>query len=403
MLKLKWLSGPLTGQEFDLPTGPTRIGGPDADIAWELEGGLHAVLTSSDEGVSVSQDAPVWVCGERWESGKILPCHQPIDMAGLAFVVGGRDETLSSQPVPARIDLHARRIRGSWLWRLGGLVTCFVLMALALLVWQPKPVQRFDVNSWLARQLTASEFDGLSIHRQADGSLALRGRCASSQDVERLRLRLRDTGLMVRDESLCSDTLRRNVRNVLAINGYYEVDVLSGAQHDIVEIRGAITSGAAWERTVMQLQTLPGLRAWRIVNDRALWFDHLYDILSSRAELDGLSIVLSGKRLIVSGKLDAIREPALLNAIDAFNGMSTDGFVASLQDVPPVRTASALLPAPVVTVGGSDESIYVILANGMRLQSGSVLPNGYAVVNLSRRSMSLLKEQHLISLLHEVW
>jgi type III secretion protein D len=56
------------------------------------------------------------------------------------------------------------------------------------------------------------------------------------------------------------------------------------------------------------------------------------------------------------------------------------------------------LPAPVVTVGGQANSIYVVLANGMRLQAGSVLPNGYAIVRLSRRAIGLRNGEHLVSI-----
>ncbi|KWZ38151.1 type III secretion protein [Burkholderia savannae] len=398
MHKLKWLNGPLAGLEFDLPPGATRIGGDDADIALPLEGDARAELTSGEDGVRVSADARAWVDGRPWNAHGALPLGRAIDVAGVAFVLGESGDTLPALPVPARRRAAtAASTRALACAALACAAIVAIVAGLALILWRPPAPARFDVDAWLAQQMRAPALHGLHARRAADGSVEVSGLCASSGDVERLRARLRARGIAMRDASLCADTLRENVRNVLALNGYRDVDVRSDATLDGVEIRGPIVADAAWQRVAAQLQMLGGLRAWRAVNDRALWFGRLYEALSARVPLDGLNIVMSGKTLIVSGAADPARAAALSAVIAEFNRSARDGFAATWQDVPSQQTASAYLPAPVVTVGGHAGAIYVVLANGMRLQLGGVLPNGYAIVRVTRRAMSLRKDERLVS------
>ncbi|RQR48130.1 EscD/YscD/HrpQ family type III secretion system inner membrane ring protein [Burkholderia sp. Bp9126] len=395
MHKLKWLNGPLAGLEFDLPIGETRIGGDEADVVLPLEENAQAVLTSTDDGVHVTLDATVWVDGRPWDGKGVLPFDRAIDVGGVAFVLGNCNDILSMPSVPQRKRILIRSSQ-TWLRMCAVTLSTSVLAAGVMLVlWRPADLERFDVDAWLKQQLKAPALQGLRAQRAADGVVVVSGRCLSSKDVERLRAKLRDKGFVTRDESLCADKLRNAVRNVLALNGYLDVDVRSAAAPDSVEIRGAIAADAAWQHVVSQLQDVRGLRAWRIVNDRAQWFDRLYETLLRHRSIDNVNIVMSGKTLIVSGAVSSTR--AITEAIAEFNRYSTDGFVATWQDVPSLQAVSAWLPYPVVTVGGNAGAVYVVLANGMRLQLGGRLPNGYAIVHLTRHSMGLRKDQHLVS------
>ncbi|RKT98823.1 EscD/YscD/HrpQ family type III secretion system inner membrane ring protein [Burkholderia sp. Nafp2/4-1b] len=397
MHKLKWLNGPLVGFEFDLPLGTTQIGGEDADIALPVEGGAQATLTSGEDGVRVSVDASVWVDGKLWHSDSVLPFRRAIDVAGIAFVLGEASDRLPTLPVPARRRV-ATRPRHAIVCGAGAtLAVGGIFAGLALILWRPAEPRHFDVDAWLTQQMHAPALRGLRAQQMPHGTVVVSGLCASSSHVERLRVLMRQHGLAMRDESICADALREAVRNLLLLGGYRDVDVRSAATLDSVEIRGPIVANAAWQRTAAQLNRLRGLRAWRVVNDRLLWFDRLFEALSSRASLEGLSIAMSGKTLIVSGAADSPRAAVLADVLAEFNRSARDGFVATWQNVPSLQAASTYLPAPVVTVGGHASAIYVVLANGMRLQPGSVLPSGYAIVHITRRAMSLRKGEHLVS------
>ncbi|WDD90577.1 type III secretion system inner membrane ring subunit SctD (plasmid) [Burkholderia sp. FERM BP-3421] len=394
--KLRWLNGPLAGHPFVLPDGPLRIGGADADLALVLDDEASAVLNVGADGVTVSPGVPVWVAGARWDAATPLPEHVVVDLAGLAFIVGGVDDPLPVALVPPRHAPRARRPSG--VHAAGALACAGLLGALVLALWQPAPARAPDLDAWLAARLRASALHGLRATREPDGTVGLSGSCALSQAVEQLRGELRARGVHVRDTSQCADTLRGNVKDVLMLNGYRDIDVRSTGGPGSVEIHGAIAADGRWRRTVAQLQAVAGLRTWQVINDRAQQFERLLDALSKADLLDGVGVSLAGRTLMVSGKLDEGRTAALNAAIAAFNRAGADGFTAIYDAIPTADAAQSLLPAPVVTVGGQANSIYVVLANGMRLQVGGVLPNGYAIVGLSRHAISLRNGEHLVSI-----
>ncbi|KWC36569.1 type III secretion protein [Burkholderia ubonensis] len=394
--KLRWLNGPLAGHPFVLPDGPLRIGGADADLALVLEDEASAVLNVGADGVTVSPGVPVWVAGARWDVAAPLPEHTVVDLAGLAFMVGGVDDPLPVALIPPRNAPRARRQNS--VLAVGALACAGLLGALVLALWQPAPARAPDLDAWLAARLREPALQGLHVTREPDGTVGLSGSCTRSQAVEQLRGELRAGGLHVRDTSQCADTLRGNVKDVLMLNGYRDIEVRSTGAPGSVEIHGAIAADGHWRRTVEQLQAVSGLRTWHVINDRAQQFERLLNALSKAGVFEGISVSLVGRLLMVSGKLDDGKTAALNAAIDAFNHVGADGFTAIYDAIPAVDAVQSLLPAPVVTVGGQANSIYVVLANGMRLQVGGVLPNGYAIVRLSRRAISLRNGEHLVSI-----
>jgi type III secretion protein D len=398
MYKLKWLNGPLAGFEFELPEGQVRIGGADADIAVPLEAGAQAVLMIGKDGVNASQGVPVWIDGLPWNAADALPLHRAIDIAGLAFVLGLVSDKLESLAVPVRRRAPARH-RRIWFIGIGAAISAgMMFVGLGLWLWQSAVPKPDDRDTWLAKQLDVPSLRTVHVARASDGSYVLSGKCASSKDIDRLRVLLAEKGAVMRDETLCADTLRESIRNVLALYGYRDVEVSIDEEIECAQIRGQIVDDASWQRVASRLQTLVGLRAWHVVNDRALWFEHLYEALTTRELVDGLSIAMSGKALNVSGAVSVARERAIGHVVDEFNRSNTHGFVATWHNIPSLQKPGGWLPAPIVSVGGCASASYVTLANGMRLQPGCVLPNGFVIVSITRHSISLRKEQRLVSL-----
>ncbi|BBE08772.1 Probable type-III secretion protein [Mycoavidus cysteinexigens] len=395
LYKLKWLNGPLVGRELLLPLGELQLGGPDADIALLLEQDTQATLVTTADSVTLTGSAPVWVDGCPWDTAQPLPFGLFIDVAGQALVLGPRAANLPTlAPLPRRAAGHAKLMRWQkWSGPAG--VASLALGAVLLLAWTAPQMPPFDL--WLSTQLRQPALAGLSVAHDAHGTLVLEGLCTSSEAVQVLRTQLRDQGLQVRDQTMCADTLRRNVRDVLALNGYRDSDVESGATSDTVMIRGALTADAAWPHLAMQLQAIPALRSWQVINDRSASFERLLTLLAARTSLDGLSIFLVGKTLLVSGQVAPFRAQVIGKAIAIFN-QENQQLRAMFQSLPSNPSASTLLPAAIVGVGGQADSIYVELANGMRLQSGSVLPSGFQIRMISHTSMALIKGVQLVSL-----
>ncbi|QTT87869.1 type III secretion system inner membrane ring subunit SctD [Pseudomonas chlororaphis] len=396
--KLKWLNGPLSGRELALPVGELRIGGPDSDIALCLEQDAQATLSIEEEAIRLACATPAWVEGQPWDLEQALPLGRVIDLAGQAFVLGRSGDELSTPGVPAR--LTRRRPARASVWHWGALAAvCGLGLAVGLLAWQPTlRVPVLDQDEWLATQLKDPQLAGLSVQRGNQGSLVLKGLCHSSPSVAGLRAKLRARGLLVYDESVCADSLLDSVRSVLSLNGYRDVEVKSGERLDRVVIFGNIVADTTWQRTSAQLRAIQALEGWRVVNDQALLFDDLVSRLTARQVLGGLSVRVSDKALRVSGQLDAQRLATVTEVLDAFNRDGAPRLSAVFQNIPGMASAERYLPSSIVGIGGNVDSPYVQLANGMRLQQGSVLPSGYRIYALDRLSMALLKDQELISL-----
>jgi type III secretion protein D len=398
--KLKWLNGSLAGRELLLPDGEICIGGGDPDIALPLEQDACAVLTITADGVTIEPDAPAWVDGHRLKESRYLPLNVAVDLAGQAFVLGHPDAALPMLPIPPRQVAAGGRaaVSGGARW-LACASAISVTVAAGVLLWRPAPAAPpFDRLAWVSGQLKDPLFAGLDMLIDDDKAPVLKGTCVTSSSVHALRIRLREKGIYFRDESVCADTLRESVLGLLSLNGYRDVEVQIGATLDTVSIDGAIVADQAWQRTAEQLRSIPALRGWKVTNDRAELFGQLVSMMTSRDLLDGVSVEISGTAVLVSGHLTRPRAQALSNAIDEFNQTGGYRMTVEIQDIAVAPEERELLPAAVVSVAGNADSIYVDLANGMRLQRGSTLPGGYRIHAVNRSSISLLRGQRLISL-----
>jgi type III secretion protein D len=397
--KLRWLNGVLAGRELVLPPGEIRLGGSDADISVALETGGEAVLVIDGDGVRLGSEQPAWVDGNRWDSQERLPLEIAIDIAGQAFVLGTVTANLATVPVPARRGVTRRRTPAMSL--VFGCVAASIAVSavvVALYAWLPtgeaKPA---DVGAELVERLQKGPLHGLRIERDRDGVVVLSGYCTKSADVDMLRRQVQEHGLLIRDETVCADVLQRSVRDVLLANDYRDVDVEAGAAFGSVVIRGDFDADSRWRSTIDQLRAIRGLGHWSIANDRAESFEKLLQMLTERNLLDGISISISGRTLFVSGALPPVRSRMMEDALAAYNG-GLSGLHAQFQAIPAAADTAALLPAGIASVGGNADSLFVQLENGMRLQRGAVLQNGFAVYALSRSFIALRKGNRLISM-----
>ncbi|GLU33128.1 type III secretion system inner membrane ring subunit SctD [Trinickia caryophylli] len=393
--KLKWLNGLLAGRELLLPAGELCLGAGEADVAVAFETDGEAVLCVDDDGVHIRSALPVWVEGTRWDLAQRLPLHAPVDLGGQAFVLGLAADTIVSRSVPERAS-RARGRASPVRWRLSCLAaSCAALGAVVLLypqtARQPDAANasRTDMRQW-------ETVPGVHVATNPDGVVVLSGYCARSADIDALRRRLTASGRLVRDDTVCTDTLLASVREVLLSNGYRDAGVEPGNGDGTAVIHGDFAADARWRSTAAQLAAVPGLRGWSISDDRAQAFDALLRTLAARHLLDGVSLSVSGSTLMASGRLPPGTVRALNDTLAAFNA-GAPALRAQFHDLPPAPPAAGLLPAAIVSLGGNVDSPFVELANGMRLQRGAVLPSGFVVYALDDAYLALRKGQQLIA------
>jgi type III secretion protein D len=402
--KLKWLNGLLAGRELVLPAGEIRLGGNDPDIALTLDNGGEAVLVVEETGVGLLSQACVWVDGKRWDGdGGHLPLHVPIDMAGQAFLLGAADDTLVSVRIPPRRS-------GPKLTKLTGLkqrVTPGMLACAAAAVAVLGCIAAFfasppagdaapsKTGGLLIERLKGRTPPGLKIAEDRSGVMVLSGYCADSAEVDRFRQQVKSEGVLLNDDTLCANTLRRSVGDVLRLNGYQEFDVGDGETPGVVVIRGSFADDARWRSTTEQLRSLRGLRYWSIVNDGADSFERLLSMLSERDLLNGISISMEQRTLVVRGALPAERMQRVEQVLADYNKPQSGGLQAQFEAIAASPASADLLPAPIASIGGKADGFFVELENGMRLQRGAVLPNGFVVYALSQSFMALRKGETL--------
>lgn len=404
--KLKWLNGLLAGRELVLPAGEFLLGGSDADVAVALEDGHQAVLVVDDGGVKLSSKAPVWVDGDRWESDERLPLNLPVDVAGQAFLLGAAADTLAHPPVPARRDATSlskrevrqqRRVRitARMLGTYAAVVAALGCVVAALVLLKPaRETTPSRPEPSLVERLQKRPPRGVKIAEDSSGMIVLSGYCEDSVEVDRLRQQLQQAARLVRDDTVCADVLRRNVRAMLNLNGYEDVDVSDGSAPGTIVIRGAFSSDAQWRSTIDQLRAIPGLKRWSVENDRAASFEKLLRMLTERGLVDGTSISIAGRSLLVTGASSSKWMRMMGDVINRYNGSGID-MPARFEGIAASANAADFLPSPIASVGGNADGLFVELQNGMRLQRGAVLPNGFVVYALSRSFIELQKAEQL--------
>ncbi len=406
--KLKWLNGLLAGRELDLPAGEIRLGGSGADVAVTLEDGHEAMLLVDEGGVKLNSQAPVWVDGNRWESDERLPLHLPVDIAGQAFVLGVAVDTLAHPPVPSRRgptsptkreerqerrQLTTPRVLGICVAAvavIGCVVAALVLSKPARETTPSRPKSSFVER--LQKRLP----HGTKIAEDSSGMVVVSGYCTDSAEIDRLRQQLQQAGRLVRDDTVCADVLRHSVRVVLDSNGYEDVDISDGPAPGTIVIRGAFASDAQWHSTIDQLRTIPGLKHWSIESDRAASFEKLMRMLAGHDLLDGTSVSVVGRWLVVSGAASPHRTRMIEDVISRYND-SGAGMRARLEEIAASTSTADLLPAAIESVGGNADGLFVGLENGMRLTRGAVLPNGFTVFSVSRSFMELRRAERLVA------
>ncbi|QDQ25055.1 EscD/YscD/HrpQ family type III secretion system inner membrane ring protein [Chitinimonas arctica] len=404
--KLRLLNGPLLGRELKLPPGTIHIGDgdSDSDIVVPLEGGGMAQLLIDEEGVVVATPAPCWVDGEVWDTAQPLPLGRAVDLDGVAMVFGRVEDELANLTVPVRMNRQGGKHgkRQVWLPLAIVCVTAAILLLSYLLLNQdgtPSAQARAaDSTTTPALPPRNPELSSLRFKWDQQHVLTISGPCADSVQVELMLQALRQSGTLFRNETVCRDQLIRNALNIIQLHGYRDVEVRDGDSLDSIKIEGPIRADERWEGVLQDLRRVSGLRSWEVRNDvdgavrqLALW-------LKEQGLGEGVSITLLNDTMMVTGALDTATETHLKRALRQFDGQAHLRLKTAFQNIPSAVDINQYLPAPPQSIGGNRGAPYLELANGLRLQAGSYLPNGYEVISFSNKGIGLLSNNSVVYL-----
>ncbi|EEP90460.1 type III secretion system inner membrane ring subunit SctD [Yersinia kristensenii] len=394
--KLRILDGELNGRELMLPNGVFTLGGQGADVLLPLPQGKILALIISENQIMLQVPGVVWVNGLRHDLQQPVPLRQVIEAAGLALVLGEENDVLSGIIVGHRSGPRLL------LWLS---VATFILLGLlfSFIFWFTQQSNRLfshlpsSIPTQLSEQLKISTLEGINATWLADGSVVLSGHCTSSSAVIQLQNFLVSNHVVFRNQLVCDDRLIASVSEVLHQYGYQDIDVKVGKITGNVAIHGAIEMGEKWLNVQKVLATIVGLKGWVVINSHDFQIPLLVDRLKDLGLLSYLSMTQSNKEIVISGMLSPEQQQHLRLMLATLT-QQPDVFPVRYQNIPASDQATQLLPAAIVSYGGNSHSKFVQLANGVRLQQGTVLGNGYKVILIGEQSISLLKSSNLVQI-----
>ncbi|QKJ14764.1 type III secretion system inner membrane ring subunit SctD [Yersinia kristensenii] len=394
--KLRILDGELNGRELMLPKGVFTLGDQGSDVLLPLPQGKILALIISENQIMLQVSGAVWVNGLRHDLQQPVPLRQVIEAAGLALVLGEENDVLSGIIVGHRSGSRLL------LWLS---VATFILLGLlfSFIFWFTQQSNRLfshlpsSIPTQLSEQLKISTLEGINATWLADGSVVLSGHCTSSSAVIQLQNFLVSNHVVFRNQLVCDDRLIASVSEVLHQYGYQDIDVKVGKITGNVAIHGAIEMGEKWLSVQKVLATIVGLKGWVVINSHDGQIPLLVERLKDLGLLSYLSMTQSNKEIVISGMLSPEQQQHLRLMLATLT-QQPDVFPVRYQNIPASDQATQLLPAAIVSYGGNSHSKFVQLANGVRLQQGAVLGNGYKVILIGEQSISLLKSSNLVQI-----
>ena len=393
-LKIRLLNGELNGREIALPEGIFTLGDQECDILLPLEEGQILTLKIVENQVFMQAQGRVWVNGLIFDLQNSLPFHQVIEAAGVFIVLGERDDILSGIAIPRR--------SGQRPLLLSGLTLLILILLSASLFWlsayeKNRPTEKaFDLPTQLARQLKLLELQSVISTWQPDGSVIFSGYCSSSAAIRRLQNFLIMHRVIYRNELVCDDHLLASVNDVLRQFGYKDADVSTGKEPGTITIHGTIQAGPQWKKVQDVLTSMTGLKGWSVINNGSELIQLLVVELRQSGLLGYLSLTQNKKDIVISGQLSGEQQQKLNTILEKIQGEQPDFLPMNYQNIPALDQSRQLLPAEVVSYGGNEQSEFIELTNGMRLQQGTILPNGYKVIFLSAHGLQLMRGNNLV-------
>lgn len=392
--KLRLLNGELNGRELSLSEGEFTLGEQGCDVLLSLPQGQILTLVIGENQITLRVSGTVWVNGFRYDVQQSIPLRQVIEAAGLALVLGEEKDVLSDIKIPPRSGTRLL------LWL--SMVTFALLLLLFMSIfWFTQQSNRLfsylppDIPTQLSAQLKQPALAGVKVNWTTDGGVTLSGHCASSSTVIELQNFLARNQIVFRNKLVCDDHLAASVSDALHQYGYQDIEVRAGKTSGNVILYGDIEMGKQWLNVQDALAAVAGLKGWSVVNSHNGQVPRLVEKLRVLGLLGYLSMTQNQKEIVISGLLSPEQQQQLRQMLAQ---QHSDELPVRYQNIPAADQTAQLLPAAIVSYGGNSHAKFIQLANGVRLQQGFVLDNGYKVIDISEQGLSLFKANNLIQI-----
>ncbi len=359
--------------------------------------GQHCILQVSEQGVRLrALRVRCRINGRRVKGEEVnILAHQRLELGGCRVSIMRAGEETSLEPVKS----HQYGMR---LWG----IALPSAMAMGLMVLMLQAVRdlrasvpnhrQFDLTSY--QKALRMKLKHVQVERDEEGILTLSGLCHDTAELAPYLNTLVEAGIIYRNQTVCEDELQRSVAYILRGNGYRYAQVTSGQMPGSVVISGNISDNPQWASVSQQLDQLPGLNSWMVRNDTDAMIVDLIDMLRQQDLFEQLSAAYQGDVLTVTGQVPEARESQLRQALERWRQEQRYEIRVIYQNIPATKLEAGIFPAQVISFSGNQRAVFLKLANGMRIQAGSTLPNGYTVTKLDQNGVELRKEGEWVHL-----
>ncbi|MGF1740024.1 type III secretion system inner membrane ring subunit SctD [Vibrio profundum] len=393
------LTGHLRGRELKLPEGEFTIGSKDADLSAQLDDDKQVTLLVSEEEIRVKEESvPMWYEGEAQLAASSIPPSTIIDLAGFCFLLGAGDQELTLADVPERQKV-IKSSGKNWL-AIVCLSSCLVFaIGVAVFSWMnlnTPPVIKLDPKAWIEQQVQQTGYGNLELSWSDNGILTIGGYCRSVSKYQSLLGKLNGLGIHYKNQALCQEDIVHNVYFVLQQNGYSHVLVHSGKRLGTVVISGDISADKQWESVSQLIAQVNGLQSWKVRSEKDEGLSELVEKLREANLLDKLSLLRNNSTITITGHLSDEEESELSKVLSQYRRDDITKHRVIYQNIPISQSMLRLFPSAVRSFAGNAKNPYLILANGMRIQIGTRLPNGFEVSKLNTTSVELVKDGQVL-------
>ena len=395
--KLRLLSGELNGRELMLPVGEFTLGEKGCDVLLPLLREEILTLIITEQQIMVQASGEVWINGALHNLQHPLPLRKAVEIAGIVLTLGEENDVLSRVKVTPKTGTHLLL----WLSMLTVVILTLLFTFIFWVIQQPKSLLSYlppDIPTQLTQQLKKPALQGVKGRWLSDGSVVLIGHCISSPAVINLQNFLSSNHIVFSNQLMCDDHILTSVSDVLHQYGYQDIEVQIGEKPGSIILQGAIKMDDQWLKVQTAFAGIIGLTSWKVVNTQDGQFSQLIERLRELKLLGYLSISLSNKEIIISGELLPIQQQRMMKMLETLALQQPEYLTVKYQNIPISDQTSHLLPAAIVGYGGNRHIGFVQLANGQRLQEGTVLANGYKVIFIGIQGISLFKDNNLVHL-----
>ncbi|AVX39947.1 MULTISPECIES: type III secretion system inner membrane ring subunit SctD [Yersinia] len=393
--KLRLLNGEYRGRELMLPIGEFTLGEKGCDVLLPLLREEILTLIITEQQIVVQTSDEVWVNGSLHNLQHPLPLRKCIEIAGVVLTLGEENDVLSRVKITPKAETHLLL----WLSLLTVVILTLLFTFIFWVIQQPKSLQSYlppDIPTQLTQQLKKPALQGVKGRWLSDGSVVLIGHCTSSPAVINLQNFLSSNHVVFSNQLMCDDHILTSVSDVLHQYGYQNIEVQIGEEPGNIILQGAIKMDDQWLKVQTAFAGIIGLKSWKVVNTQDGQISQLIEHLRGLELLGYLSMSLSNKEIIISGELSPIQQQRMMKMLETLAVQQPEYLTVKYQNIPIADQTTQLLPATIVSYGGNRHLSFVQLANGVRLQEGTVLANGYKVIFIGMQGISLFKANNLI-------